>query len=53
VRARLERERERALEILRTRREVLERIVARLLEVETIDRAELARLAPPPEPRSG
>jgi cell division protease FtsH len=53
VRALLERERERALEILRTRREVLERIVARLLEVETIDRAELARLAPPPEPRSG
>jgi cell division protease FtsH len=50
VRELLERERERALEILRTRREVLERIVARLLEVETIDRAELTRLAPPPEP---
>ncbi|MFO0709963.1 MAG: ATP-dependent zinc metalloprotease FtsH [Sandaracinus sp.] len=44
VREILERERERALAILKERRGVLDRMVARLLEVETIDRAELATL---------
>jgi len=47
VRELLEAQRERAMEILGERREVLDRIVARLLEVETIDRAELERLAGP------
>jgi cell division protease FtsH len=46
VREILERERDRALGLLRARRDVLERMVDRLLENETIDRAELALLAP-------
>jgi cell division protease FtsH len=44
VRELLEAQRERALKVLGERREVLDRMVERLLEVETIDRAELARL---------
>ncbi len=52
VRGLLERERERVIAILRERRDVLERMVARLLEAETIERDELLALvgASPPSP---
>jgi cell division protease FtsH len=44
VRELLEAQRDRAIAILEARREILDRMVARLLEVETIDRAEIEAL---------
>jgi cell division protease FtsH len=53
VRAILEAEHRRATQILTEKRELLERMTRRLLEVETLDRAELEALLNAPAERAG
>ena len=52
VRANVEKAFQRALDLLRERRGVLDRTAQRLLEKETLEEAELTQLVNHPEPRS-